>query len=70
MVEDILKCFPNSKVALDPFMGSGTTAIACINMNKSYIGFELVEEHYKLAKDRINQYIIDKNLQDTYSLIA
>jgi len=47
-----------------------TTAIACINTNRNFIGFELNKEYYELAKDRINQYIIDKNLQDTYSLIV
>jgi len=70
MVEDILKCFPNSKIVLDPFMGSGTTAIACININRYYIGFELVKEYYELAKNRINKHILDNNLQDKYSLIT
>ena len=55
---------------LDPFMGSGTTAIACINTNRNYIGFELNKEYYELAKNRINKHILDNNLQDRYSLIA
>lgn len=38
---------------LDPFMGSGTTAIACINTNRNYIGFEIDEKYYNIAKQRI-----------------
>ena len=40
-------------VILDPFMGSGTTAIACIREKRHFIGFELNEEYYKKAKQRI-----------------
>ena len=38
---------------LDCFMGSGTTAIACINTNRNYIGFELDETYFNLANERI-----------------
>lgn len=41
-------------VVLDCFIGSGTTAIACINTNRNYIGFELNKTYYKVAKDRLN----------------
>jgi len=61
--------FENDLV-LDPFMGSGTTAIACINTNRNYIGFELNKEYYEIAKNRINKHILDNDLQDKYSLIA
>jgi len=36
-------------VVLDPFIGSGTTALACIELNRHYIGIELMENYYKLA---------------------
>ena len=36
-------------VVLDPFIGSGTTALACIELNRHYIGIELMEDYYKLA---------------------
>jgi DNA modification methylase len=42
-------------VVLDPFMGSGTTALACINENRYYIGFENNEEYYKVSLDRIDE---------------
>jgi DNA modification methylase len=57
-------------LVLDNCIGSGTTAIACINTNRNYIGFELDKEYYELAKNRINKHIIDNNLQDKYSLIT
>ena len=56
MAEDFISCFENSKVILDPFMGSGTTAIAAMNMGKNFIGFELDETYYNLANERIAEY--------------
>lgn len=38
---------------LDPFMGSGTTAIACMKENRHFIGFELDKNYYKIANERI-----------------
>ena len=46
-------------VVFDGFMGSGTTAIACINTNRNYIGFELDEEYYKVAEQRIENELRD-----------
>ena len=43
-------------VVLDPFMGSGTTAIACINNNRKFIGFELDEYYCNLANERIEKH--------------
>lgn len=36
-------------VVLDPFIGSGTTALACIELNRHYVGIELMENYYKQA---------------------
>ena len=38
---------------LDPFMGSGTTGVACVNTNRSFIGIELNEEYFAIAERRI-----------------
>ena len=43
-------------VVLDPFVGSGTTGIACINTNRNFIGFELDEEYFKIANERIEKH--------------
>lgn len=40
-------------VVLDPFMGSGTTAVACIATGRNYIGFEISEEYCDIALQRI-----------------
>ena len=45
---------PPDGVCFDPFMGSGTTAIACINTNRNYIGFEIDKDYYNLAQKRID----------------
>lgn len=42
-------------IVLDPFMGSGTTGIACINTERNFIGIELDEKYFQLAKDRNNK---------------
>lgn len=40
-------------VVLDPFSGSGSTAAACINCGRQYIGFEIDKEYYDLSSERI-----------------
>ena len=47
-------------VVLDCFMGSGTTGVACKKLNRSFIGFEIDEEYYQIAKDRINETIMEQ----------
>jgi len=44
------------QTVIDPFMGSGTTGIACKLLNRNFIGIELNEEYIKIAKARINYY--------------
>lgn len=41
-------------IILDPFMGSGTTALVSKENNRKYIGFEISEEYIKLAEERLN----------------
>lgn len=47
-----------SDIVLDPFMGSGTTAVMAKQLNRKYIGFEISEDYCKLANERINKIII------------
>lgn len=57
MIERVLKaCSEKGQLVLDPFMGSGTTAIAAINTNRNYIGFELDEEYCNMAKNRVKKH--------------
>lgn len=50
------------EVVLDPFMGSGTTAIAAIKENRHYIGFEVSEKYYKVIQSRISQEMAQPSL--------
>ena len=42
-------------IVLDPFMGVGTTALACINLSRRYVGIELKKEYYELAIQATNE---------------
>lgn len=44
-------------VVFEPFMGIGSTIIACLETNRQYIGIELDENYFKIAEKRINEYI-------------
>ena len=43
-------------VVLDPFIGSGTTAIACLNLNRHYIGIEAMNNYCHLAESSISAW--------------
>ena len=51
---------------LDPFMGSGTTAVACIQLKRRFIGFELYKEYVKIAEERIHNHTVQKRLLNDY----
>lgn len=46
----------NAKIILDPFAGSGTTAISAINFNREYIGIDVSPEYCKMAIERIQRH--------------
>ena len=58
MVEDIISCFNNANIILDPFSGSGTTCKVAKELGKNYIGFELDTTYYNLANERIQKHNI------------
>ena len=55
-------------IILDPFMGSGTTGVACKNLNRNFIGIELDEKYFEIAKDRIENTIVENKESDTIGL--
>ncbi|MFP3414978.1 site-specific DNA-methyltransferase, partial [Bacillus sp. SIMBA_074] len=62
IIESLLKIHSNEgDTVLDCFMGSGTTAIACMNTNRNFIGFELDEDYWRLANERIEQHKMIKH---------
>lgn len=53
VMEWCLTFVPTSKTILDPFMGSGTTGVACVNLGRSFIGIELDPGYFDIAVKRI-----------------
>lgn len=52
----LLRCsVKETDLVLDPFMGSGTTAIACMKEGRNWIGFELEEDYIKICEERIKK---------------
>src|SRR5699024_4842292 len=63
LFEYLIKTYTNEgETVLDNCMGSGTTAIACMNTKRNFIGFELDEEYYKTSIERINNHAKDKQM--------
>ena len=48
-----LRFLPEAQTILDPFMGSGTTGVACVRLGRRFIGIELEPKYYAIAKRRI-----------------
>ena len=56
-------------VVLDCFMGSGSTGVACVNTNRRFIGIELDDKYFEIAKQRIDAAIHDKEKSQTDTMI-
>jgi site-specific DNA-methyltransferase (adenine-specific) len=58
LCEWLIKTYTNEgETVLDNTMGSGTTGVACINTNRKFVGFELDEKYFNVAKERIEQCV-------------
>jgi len=56
LMEYLIKTYTNEgEVVLDFTMGSGTTGVACKNLNRNFIGIELDPDYFKIAEARINE---------------
>jgi len=54
LMEHLVKLFSKkNSLVVDPFLGSGTTALACKNTNRKCIGYEINKEYYDICMDRI-----------------
>ena len=61
LLEWLIKTYSNEEdIILDNCMGSGTTGVACINTNRNFIGIELDENYFNVAKERIESIITNK----------
>jgi len=63
LFEYLIKTYTNKgDVVLDNCIGSGTTAIACLNTDRKFIGFETNEEYFRVAQDRIKNNVTQIDL--------
>ena len=62
LMEWCLGFLPESKTILDPFMGSGTTGVACMNLDRHFIGIEKEPEYFEIACKRISDAESQGNL--------
>ena len=63
LMEYLIKTYTNDgELVLDFTMGSGTTGVACKNTNRNFIGIELDEKYFDIAKDRIENTKAEKSL--------
>ena len=53
--DHIISWSNENAIVLDPFMGSGTTGVACMNLNRKFIGIEKEEKYFNIAKERIEK---------------
>jgi len=58
--DHIISWSNENDVVLDPFLGSGTTGVACMNLNRRFIGIEKDATYYELAKNRIAEFVPKK----------
>lgn len=60
LFEYLIKTYTNEgDTVLDNVMGSGTTGVACKNLNRNFIGMELDEDYFNIAKERIEKYEVE-----------
>ena len=56
LIEKIIEASTTeSDVVFDPFMGSGTTGVACMNLGRKFIGIEIEPKYFEIACERIDQ---------------
>lgn len=54
VMKNVIGILPDDCLIIDPFMGSGTTGVACKELGKDFIGIELDEHYFEIASQRIN----------------
>lgn len=65
LLEYLIKTYTNEQeIVLDNCMGSGSTGIACLNLERKFIGIEKNERYFQIAKNRIENHIIIKNINN------
>lgn len=74
IIERMIKAScPQNGIVFDPFMGTGTTAIACLKNNRQYVGFEINKDYHKIIMNRIKKHnncptLFQQEIQDQSNL--
>ncbi|MEG3986512.1 site-specific DNA-methyltransferase [Microcoleus sp. S28C3] len=65
VVDRIIKSASNlNEIVLDPFMGSGTTAIVALSLQGQAIGFEIMADYCDIEPNRVDDFLTDKELRE------
>jgi len=65
LIEYLVKLITRkNQIVLDPFIGSGTTGMACKKLGMNYIGIELNPDYIKISENRIKSMVVQSNLLD------
>lgn len=60
VMKNIIGIIPEEYDIFDPFMGSGTTGVACKELGRNFIGCEIDETYFEIAKNRIEQTVVER----------
>ena len=53
VMKNIVGILPRDSTIVDPFMGSGTTGVACVETGLDFIGIEMDSQYFEIAKNRL-----------------
>ena len=57
VMKNIVGVLPKDAVIVDPFMGSGTTGLACIELGRQFVGIELDEDYFNISEKRLKEAV-------------
>lgn len=55
VMENVIGTLPDDMTIVDPYMGSGTTGVAALNLNRRFVGIEMDEQYYEICERRLNE---------------
>lgn len=55
VMKKVVGVLPKDSIIIDPFMGSGTTGVACKELGYEFIGCEIDSEYFDIAKERLEE---------------
>jgi len=70
LLRELIEPQRDAQIILDPFMGSGTTGVACAQLGRSFIGIEIEPKYYEIACERITNAYRQEPLFDAYDEVT